>query len=257
MPRRVQKIKNNHILQSSFDNITAEPSIFPSPNGFVNSAVTAYSHHQHLQIRLEDVWLSILSQLNIYINAHAEELRDKFVAHDGQKNLDISEEEIDIRGQGGGRTRFRVDWGKFSYKMTQLIAENVKDPSLREWIIPSFTTTTELDRAVAAIMMMATMQNHFTYSCSILCSLPSVTLLEEKSDWEDLAKRAERLVTFGEQPKQWYTLLEPVLARFVTSFDTPEAEETKDFWQKIAHYSGGGSEPTYLSVSYYFSRYVR
>lgn len=141
--------------------------------------------------------------------------------------------------------------------MTQLIAENVKDPSLREWIIPSFTTTTELDRAVAAIMMMATMQNHFTYSCSILCGLPSVTLLGEKSDWEDLAKRAERLVTFGEQPKQWYTLLEPVLARFVTSFDTPEAEETNDFWQKISHYSGGGSEPTYLSVSYYFSRYVR
>ncbi|TVY86198.1 Uncharacterized protein LAWI1_G008153 [Lachnellula willkommii] len=248
-PKEFGKIKDNHILQSSFDNITAESNIFHSSNGFVNGAVIAYSEHQHLEIRPEDVWLSILSQLNIYINAHAEELRDMFVAHDGQKNLDIDESDIDIRGQGSGRTRFRVDWGKFSYKMTQLIAENVKDPSLREWIIPSFTTTTELDRAVAAIMMMATMQKYFTYSCSILCGLPSVTLLGEKSDWEDLAKRAERLVTFGEEPKQWYTLLKPVLARFVTSFDTPEAEETKDFWQKIAHYSGGGSGPTYLSLS--------
>ncbi|TVY42193.1 Uncharacterized protein LOCC1_G006141 [Lachnellula occidentalis] len=246
-PKEFKKIKDNHILQSSFDNITAKTNIFPSSNSFVNGAVTAYSDHQHLEIRPEDVWLSILSQLNIYINAHAEELRDMFVAHQGQKNLDIDEAELDIRGEGGGRTKFRVDWGKFSYKMTQLIAENVKDPSLREWIIPSFTTTGELDRAVAAIMMMATMQQYFSYSCSIMCGLPSVTLLGEKSDWEELAKKAERLVTFGEEPKQWYALLKPVLARFVTSFDAPEAEETKDFWQKIAHYSGGGSGPTYLS----------
>jgi hypothetical protein len=43
-------------------------------------------------------------------------------------------------------------------------------------------------------------------------------------------------------------LLKPILARFVSSFDIPEADETKDFYQKTTHYSSGNSGPTYLSV---------
>lgn len=144
---------------------------------------------------------------------------------------------------------FCVDWGKFSFKMTKLIAEKIKDPSLREWILPSFTTTTKVDEAVAAILMMATFQKYFSYGCTLVCGLPSVTLLGQKSDWEELQARAERLPEFGEEPGMWYGLLKPVLAGFVNSFDEPETEGTIDFWQKVVHYSGGGSGPTYLSVS--------
>lgn len=82
-----------------------------------------------------------------------------------------------------------------------------------------------------------------------MCGLPSVTLLGSKSDWEDIAKRAERLTSFGEEPTQWSELLKPVLARFVKSFDDPDSEETRDFWQRIAHKQNMGSGPTYLSVS--------
>lgn len=248
-PEQYKKVKDNHILQSSFDNITVESKIQPSANGFVNAAVTAYSDHQHLEIRPDDVWLSILSQLNIYVNAHGEELRDMFVAHEGQKTLVIDAADKYFRGEGQGRTNFGVDWGKFAYKMTTLIADNIKDPTLREWILPSYSTTTQLDEAVAAMMMMSTMQKYFSYECAITCGIPSVTLLGEKSDWEELALKAGRLVTFGDEPKQWYRLLKPVLDRFVKSFNEPDSEETKDFWQRIAHYYNGGSGPTYLSVS--------
>jgi hypothetical protein len=54
-------------------------------NDFVNTVLKAYNQHYHLVIRPEDVWFSILVQLNVYINAHAEELRSMFVAHSGQK----------------------------------------------------------------------------------------------------------------------------------------------------------------------------
>ena len=131
-----------------------------------------------------------------------------------------------------------------------MIAGNIKDASLREWILPQFSTTTKVDQAVASIMMMATLQKFFSYGCGVCCGLPSVTLLGEKEDWERLAGKAERLKTFGEEAGTWYGLLKPVLERFVKSFDEPEAEETKDFWQKIAHRSGGGSGPSYLSVCF-------
>ncbi|KAE8444443.1 hypothetical protein EG329_000534 [Mollisiaceae sp. DMI_Dod_QoI] len=235
-------VKNDNIIQTTFKDITSDSHIHARRNGFVDGAVNAYNDHHHLEIRPEDVWFSILGQLNIYINKHADELRHMFVDHEGQKFLEI----IDLKDIKGD-SLFGVDWGKFSFKMSKMIADNIKDPSLREWILPQFTTTTKVDQAIASIMMMSTLQKYFSYGCSITCGLPSVTLQGQKSDWEKLATKAERIVTFGDEPKQWLELLKPVLARYVASFDAPEAEETKDFWQKIAHHSGGGSGPTYLS----------
>lgn len=42
--------------------------------------------------------------------------------------------------------------------MTNLIEENIVDPSLREWIIPNFSNTTMTDTTVASIVMMATLK---------------------------------------------------------------------------------------------------
>jgi hypothetical protein len=75
--------------------------------------------------------------------------------------------------------------------MSQMIANNIKDPSFREWILPSFTTTTKCDQAVASILMMSVMQKYFTYACGVCCELPSVTLLGEKKDWEKLEQKLE------------------------------------------------------------------
>jgi len=115
--------------------------------------------------------------------------------------------------------------------------------------MPSFTTTTKVDETVAAVLMMSTFQTYFSYGCSLKCGLPSVTLLGEKKDWQMLAAKATRLPSFGGEAKMWYELLKPVLNCFVASFDAPDGPETKYFWQKVAHHSGGGSGPTYLSVS--------
>jgi hypothetical protein len=131
--------------------------------------------------------------------------------------------------------------------MTQMLAENIKDPTFRDWILPTFTTTTKDDQTVAAVIMMSTLQKYFTYGCGTTCGLPSVTLLGEKSDWKQIFHKIERLSSFGEEPTQWLTILRPVIKRIVASFDDPNGEETRDFWQKIAHESGGGSGPTYLS----------
>jgi len=112
--------------------------------------------------------------------------------------------------------------------------------------MPTFTTTTKVDQATASIIMMSAMQKYFSYSCHTMCGLPSVTLLGQKRDWENILSRLERLKTFGDEPTQFYELLKPVVQKFVETFDEPESDTIKDFWQKISHYSGGGSGPTYL-----------
>jgi len=99
------------------------------------------------------------------VNAHSEELRSSFVAHEGQKQLTVF----------GNGTRYTVDFGQLAQQMTKRIGENVRlsslvrvqvqtdrvqvvDPSLRDWILPSFSTTTDNDTVVSAVLMMATLK---------------------------------------------------------------------------------------------------
>jgi hypothetical protein len=165
-------------LQSSFKNIFAQPEsnqssdvIYSAPNGFVHACLKAYFDHHHLVIRPDDIWLAILTQLNFYIRRNAEELRDRFVAHEGTKNLHI------LIGGETGSSKNPLDFATFAKEMTQKMQENVVDPDLREWVVPDFTTTQETDKVVASIVFMGSMSKYFSYAGSTGCGIPSVTLI--------------------------------------------------------------------------------
>ena len=220
------------LIDSSFS-CNLPPAILPANNGFVAAVVDAYSSHHHLSIRPEDVWFAVLTQLNAYINAHAEELRHQFVSHEGQKPLVLK----------AGGTRFSADYERLTEEMTGLIQQNVLDPELSAWIMPAFSTTTKHDTAIASILMMGAMQKYFSYGIELLCGLPSVTLLGEKADWELILARLDKLTTFGEEPTQFCRLLKPVLSRFVRTFEDPATVDVVDFWSRIVsvHRYGSGS----------------
>ena len=165
-------------------------------------------------------------------------MRGKFVAHEGKKELEV------VFDNGN---RFSIDWGHFAQKICDLIEANVVDAELREWMIPSFSTTEEKDKLVASVLMMGSMQKYFDYKCSILCGLPSITLLGEKKDWELILGRLEKLSSVGEEPSLFGRLLKPVVQRFVKSFDEPVGKEVLEFWGQIAHHVSGGSGPSYYS----------
>jgi hypothetical protein len=154
-----------------------------------------------------------------------------FVNHEGQELLSIA---IYPDEENGGDIR-KSDMGKFAYAMGQLIEQKIKDPTLRKWFMPSFTTTKKCDQATASIsksafsspgtclevfangslfiVMMGAMQKYFGYDLGFGCGLPSVTLLGEKSDWEDILSRLERLKSFGEEPTAFCRLLKPVVKK--------------------------------------------
>jgi hypothetical protein len=223
-PKQFQTCKT--IIQSSFNKFDSSSPTFPSKNGFILAAISAYSHHHHLTLRPEDIWFAILTQLSLYVNAHAEELRAFFVAHEGKKELWIECSGV-------------WDFALIAERMGKLIAQNVVDPGLREWIMPQFTTTTKTDTVVASVLMMGALQKYFSYGALMRCGIPSVTLLGVKEDWQTLLERLEKLRVLGNEPTQFYALLKPVLTRFVRTFDDPESDDIKDFWSRIAHESRG------------------
>lgn len=130
----------NELLQSSFASLSLSP-ISPFSNGFVHTALEAYSYQYHLQIRPEDVWFAIVAQPSFYINRHAKELRVKLV---GKKTLTVVTNE----------NRYTIDFGRLAQLFTVQIKKSVVNPELRKWCMPAFSTTTENDTVVASILLM-------------------------------------------------------------------------------------------------------
>jgi hypothetical protein len=216
----------DQVLQYSLGRHSRAPNtvfkIEPNKNGFVNTVMSAWGQHHAIVIRLDDVWLAIISQFSFYVNANTELLQANFVAHEGKKEL-----VVDVVGP--------LDFAYLSCQMGDMIHKNVVDPSLREWILPKFSTTTTNDTTIGAMLMMATMKKYFDYTFGIMCGIPRVTLEGERQDWELVLHRLEKLKEYGLQTIMWYHLLHPVISRFVKAFDDLNNPENLDFWQKVAY----------------------
>lgn len=211
----------------------ADMHISASQNGFVHAAWQAYSQHHHLIIRPEDVWFAILTQLSFYINAHAEELRAFFVPHQDKKDLEAVSE--------------IADFGYLALQMTDLLAKNVNDPNLRDWVMPDFSTTTYHDKVVGAVLFMGAMQAYFSYHMTITCGLPSVTLLGELEDWLKIEKRLEMIPQLGKEATHFANMLRPVLRHMILTFEEPASDEVNSFWNRIVHHNHVGSGTDFLS----------
>lgn len=226
------------ILSSYSGTLGAETAnateIFPSSDSFIHGAIQAWGEHLHLELRPEEVWFTVLAQLNFYMDANAEKVRHLFVKHEGQETIVVED----------------IDWTSVLLRFKDEIQARVQTDWLRDWIMPGFSTTTRDDEMTANILMMGLMKAYFKYEGGIICGLPSVTLLGEKKDWEKLQAKLERLAEFGEEPTAYQANLVPIFKRFVKSFDEPDSEETRDFWSQIVFgQSSGvcGSAPLELS----------
>ena len=225
----------DEIIQSSegTDNYVALDSWC---NGFVHTVARAYNQHHNLILRPEDFWTAILTQFSMYVNANAEKLRDTFVDFQGKK-------ELTVKTAGTLRT---VNYGELSKVMTLEIQKNLKNDEIRDWILPNFSTTTDNDRIVSSVVMMASMQKYFDYKFSLDCGVPKVTLLGTPNDYKELRARIEKLLEFeiGDSMKKWYSYLVPIFDELIRASN---GDQNYDFWTRICDYRSTGSGPTYLS----------
>ncbi|GAM27168.1 hypothetical protein SAMD00019534_103430, partial [Acytostelium subglobosum LB1] len=205
-----------------------ESIVWLSGNSLIRSIMIAYANHMHLVIRPDDIWQAIITQFSFYVNARSDTLRDKFVSFNGKR-------ELTIFSKG---TLFTANFDDIITMISDQIS-NIKDPSIRDWIIPNFTTTTDTDRVVGGITMMATTKNYFDYKVVFLCGLPQVTLLGSVDDWTEIRDRDKRLVEFDTEDKyleQWVEMLLPVLDNFImTAEGTPDI----DWWKSIVNKQKG------------------
>lgn len=216
------------LLLSSFPTgSSSDASVFASSGSLVRGAVEAWAQHQHLVLRPEEIWFEILAQLNMYMAAHADDLGHLFVSHDDKERVVV-----------GG-----YNWEDIIASFGGEVQKRVKTDWLLDWVMPGFSTSTKNDEITATVLMMGLMQYYFDFEGIIVCGIPSVTLLGERTDWAKLLSKLDHLKDFGKQPALFAENLRPILSRFVRTWDDPESEGVKAFWDQIVrankHWSCG------------------
>lgn len=197
------------------------------------------------------------------VNAHAEELREYFVAHEGQRRLLVE----DVG------TRHTVDFGRLARAMTREIHKNVRsiptmsraadivpdyrsagrgqhsrrvDPAglhhdhserhhdlLRaDDVHPKGVRTPRNHHLSRCLSHLTRPSRYFEYFMGITCGIPSVTLEGTKADWQRVLKRLDRLHELGDEPSAWAHMLRPILRRFVAAFD---GQPDVPFWTHVVH----------------------
>ncbi len=216
--------------------VFAPGTIYPSSGSVVRGALEAWAQHQHLVLRPDEVWFEVLTQLNFYMSAHAEDVRHLFVNFDGQQEIIVK----------------AYTWRDVVASFAGEIQKRVKTDWLQAWIMPGFSTSTQDDGMTATVLMMGLVKQYFTFTGGIICGLPKVTLLGSRRDWARLSRKLDRLHEFGKEPAAYAENLRPIFNRFVRTFDEPNSQDIRTFWRQIVraeHHSTCGVGPIEYSVT--------
>jgi hypothetical protein len=208
---------------------------------FVSAVMTAFADHYPLELKPDHIWQLILEGVSNHVSKYPEELRNKFVVHEGKMGLDINCDDF-VKGS------LDNDWPRLLTDFSKQIKKNTKNDVYEAIVGERFSNTTDIEFAAREASLMSIVRNYFEYSCSTCCGIPSITLDGTKQDWVNLRERVKKLrqfmmPAFGDL---WLETLDSVLSKFVDVYD-----DKVDilFWKSIAKYNssyGSGSD-TWIS----------
>ena len=151
-----------------------------------------------------------------------------------------------------------VKWnvGDMAKKLTSLMKKHVVDTEMTDWLRSLFSTTTDNDLAIEAMVMMATMKQYFSYVISGGCGFASATLLCEAGDWQMILDRLHKFEQCGEEVATWPRMLRPVIKRFIATLYLPESTELKQFWVQAVHATGEAGSGVWMPCNGWLTAFM-
>ena len=174
-------------------------------NGFLAAVDLAYRKHYPLILSPDIIWLATMQGFAKHVNKNAEKLRDMFVSHQGKKLIKVRRDDF---AKGDASNPWPEVFDEFVNQIRKYVGESNMD-----LIMPSFSTTGDLEKAVASVTLMDAMQSYFEYECCSLCGIPNVTLTGKLEDWEDVKSKTEQLKKYDAE--FWASELNLILDEFV------------------------------------------
>jgi hypothetical protein len=192
----------------------------------------AFMDHRPVCLSPDMIWLMICQAVANHVNAHAEQLRPRFVQHPGKLLLEVERNDL-VKGSPEN------PWPQVFTEFSMRIREHI-GPTIHLFL-PAFSTTGPVERSACEVVLLDAMQSYFSYSLSTVCGIPAMTLEGTAEDWTILADRVQAFAEFD--LNQWVSTLLPILFQFV---DAASGQIDRSFWQSIYRFQSGsgGSEVT-------------
>jgi hypothetical protein len=126
---RLRQEKYKLIDESAFFSEAHETNILTKchKNGFIGAAINAFRSHYPLEVKPVHFWLLIMQGIAEHVNQNAEELRTKWVDHEGQVGLTVKRDSF-VLGKPGNDWQGCVDGqpDSFTVQMKKFLAPGVE-----------------------------------------------------------------------------------------------------------------------------------
>ncbi|CAF1406442.1 unnamed protein product [Adineta steineri] len=216
-------------------------------NAFVATVYKAYCEHYPLEISVEDIWVCIGQGISIHLNQNAEKYRTLMVSHEDKKTLELAVDSLRIpdsaRPKNGNKSVPAIDWSAAVRQMGQLIRNDMKT-DLATLLTTPFSGTTPVEQAVFDCTLMDSVKSYYDFRFSLCCGIPQVTLRGPPADFQQVIDRINQLRTIFTDFNWWLDALLPHVKELKAS---AEGKPNIDWWQKICHSVGGGSDISMLA----------
>ncbi|CAF3374398.1 unnamed protein product [Rotaria socialis] len=216
-------------------------------NAFVGSVFKAYCEHYPLEFSVEDIWVAITQGVSIHLNENAEKYRELMVSHEGKKTLTLPVDSLRIpdsaRPKTGNKSVPGINWPAAVSQMGELIRGDMKT-DLATLLTTPFSGTTQVEQAVFDCTLMDSVKAYYDFRFSLCCGLPQVTLRGSPEDFQQVINRVNQLRSIFTDFHWWLDVLLLHLQQLKAS---AEGKPDIDWWQKICHSVGGGSDISMLA----------
>lgn len=191
---------------------------------FVAAVAHAFRNHRPLCLSPDMIWLLICQGVAYHINAHAEELRPRFVSHPERLRIQVRQDNF-VKGSPENA------WPEIFHEFTEQIRNHV-GPNIHLFV-PDFSTTGPVEQAAAEVVLLDAMQSYFKYDADTRCGIPTITLEGTSKDWNALRGRAQGFRDIG--LGSWLDVLTPILDQFASA---SRGDVDRRFWRSIYKFNG-------------------
>ena len=209
---------------SYFEETSTNEDRHSCPNNFIGAFLNAYNYHGDIMLTPDDIWIMISLYFSKYVDKNAEKLRNRFVRHDGKKELVVVED-------AGSQ---ESEWDNFFEQILHLINENTTE-GVVEALSCNFTTTKRIHKVISTAIIMNSFKKYFSYGRAIMgCGIANVHFTGCRDDWLLVLAKTKNLHQYdvdgdGVLCKYLYKIV-VILNQFIDTYDN---KVDKSFWNRI------------------------
>jgi hypothetical protein len=208
------------------DTNNEQPILHPHyDNNFLGSFLFAYNNHGDIVLNPDDMWLMVSLYFSKYVDSNAKKLREKFVKHNGQKELIVytTDDSVDSSIK---------QWENFFSQIIDQIKVNTL-PDVVDELMCNFSTSTPTHKLISSAIIMNSFKQYFSYGRMICsCGINNIYFEGNRDDWEKLIKKTSNLSKYDVNGVL-LSYIEKIIIIFTEFLKTFDGEKNVDFWNRI------------------------